>query len=56
MGINLDPVKIQAIVDTYGYKIGSWPNSYLGLPLNGKPKTLSFWAPFAEKIEWRIKS
>lgn len=38
----MDPEETQSIVDQYGYKVGSWPSSYLRLPLNGKPRTLSF--------------
>lgn len=40
----------------FGCKEDSWPASYLGLPLNGKPKTSAFWAPIVKKIEKRFCS
>lgn len=36
--------------------MGSWPNTYLGLPINGKPKSEAFWSPVIETIENRLSS
>lgn len=38
----------------YVCKRGSWPNSYLGLPLNAKPHTASFRDPILEKMRKKL--
>ncbi|RVW80650.1 hypothetical protein CK203_044356 [Vitis vinifera] len=35
-------------------KVSEWPLSYLGLPLGGNPKTISFWDPVVERISRRL--
>lgn len=39
-----------------GYEVGSFPSSYLGLPLGGNSRATSFWDPISEKIRKRIAS
>lgn len=51
LGLNIEVERLNSIATVYDCKVGSWPNSYLGLPLNANPNTASFWAPVIEKIE-----
>lgn len=39
-----------------GCGVGSWPLTYLGLPLGGNPKAASFWNPVIERTEKRWES
>lgn len=56
MGIGLDKQNLALLADHFGCKSGGWPNIYLGLPLNRKPKSLAFWEPVIEKIEKRLQT
>lgn len=55
LGINIDSSIVQSLAVAFGCKVGTWPSSYLGLPLHGKPFTTSFWDPIIEKIERQSK-
>ena len=37
------------------YEMGSWPMSYLGMPLGDNPCRIGFWAPAIEKISKRLE-
>lgn len=58
MGIGIDPHYHIYLADSdrYGSKLNHWPNSYLGLPLNGKQSTIDFWQPIIEKVEKRLSN
>lgn len=54
--IHCDSLWIDYLATKYGRKKETWPSTYLGLPLHGKPSSLSFWQPIINKIEKRIQS
>lgn len=37
-------------------ELGSWPSTYLGFPLGGKPISLSLWDPIVENFERKFRS
>lgn len=39
-----------------GCKLGSWPMTYLGLPLGASFKSISIWNGVLEKVEQRLAS
>lgn len=51
MGINLDSDVVDSMATSFGCKRSSWPSTYLGLPLYGKPYTSHFWEPIIENVE-----
>lgn len=56
MGINLVDRELDLLANRFVCKRASWPNSYLGLPFNGKPHSTSFWDPILEKIRKKFSS
>lgn len=54
--INWDQDKLKRWADVSGFKVGSFSSSYLGLPLNGNPRSLFFWNLIFEKIRKRLAS
>ena len=55
-GINSDCEKIKRMADSWGCEVGSWPIKYLGLPLWGRPRAITFWDPVVGKMEKRLQS
>lgn len=55
-GIHTLPEDICQLVTRYNCKISRWPRSYLGLPLFGKPKSVSFRAPLWKRLKKRLPS
>lgn len=48
--LTCDLEKLNRWVGLADYEIGSFPSSYLGLPLRGNPRALSFWNGPVEKV------
>lgn len=55
-GINFSNDYLEAIAGSWGCEVGSWPMVYLGLPLGGNPRILTFWNPVVEKVEKRLQN
>lgn len=53
-GISIGTQIITRIANAWGCTTGSWPSTYLGLPLNGNPKKEIFWLPINEKLQIRL--
>ena len=47
---------IELLVAVLGYKQGSLPMKYLGLPLEAKFKDMTIWNPILEKMERKLAS
>ena len=47
---------IELLVAVLGYKQGSLPMKYLGLPLGAKFKDMTIWNPILEKMERKLAS
>lgn len=41
--INEEDRRLGELASMMGCKVGSWPFTYLGLPLGGRSKSISFW-------------
>lgn len=42
VGIHVDNTNIQSLTSLIGCRVGSWPLKYLGMPLGGNPRAISF--------------
>ncbi|RVW72815.1 putative mitochondrial protein [Vitis vinifera] len=51
---SLDLLQNLKIILWFLGKVSEWPLSYLGLPLEGNPKTIGFWDPVVERISRRL--
>lgn len=49
VGINMGEKETAALARVVGCETGSWPMSYLGLPLGDNPHHLGFWSSVLEK-------
>ncbi|KAM7528373.1 hypothetical protein LguiB_031783 [Lonicera macranthoides] len=47
IGINLKEEDMVSLARTAGCELGSWPMSYLGMPLGDNPCRVEFWGPVA---------
>lgn len=56
VGINSENPNVERLAEVLGCGVGSWPLSYLGLPLGGNPKAASFWNPVIERTKKRLDS
>ena len=45
---------VHALVEILGYRIGTLPMSYLGMPLGASHKSSTIWNPILEKIKWKL--
>lgn len=54
LGINSDQDKVTRFAETFDCEVGSFSSSYLGLPLSGNPRALTFWDLICEKIRKRL--
>lgn len=55
VGINYNEGDLSGLAGAWGCKPGVWPILYLGLPLGGNPRVLSFWDPVVEKVKKRLQ-
>ncbi|KAM7480816.1 hypothetical protein LguiB_005399 [Lonicera macranthoides] len=55
VGINLNEEDMVSLSRVSGCEIGSWPMSYLGMPLGDNPIRVGFWNPVVEKISKRLE-
>lgn len=53
-GINVDSQVLTAFALSAGCQSLHWPLVYLGIPLGGNPRALSFWDPVVSKISKRL--
>ncbi|XP_020223262.1 uncharacterized protein LOC109805546 [Cajanus cajan] len=51
LGVNVDQVWVQSLAQFLNCKVGSFPCSYLGLPLGVNPARLTTWQPVVRKVE-----
>ena len=56
VGINLNEEEMAELEREAGCGAGSWPMSYLGMPLGDNPIRVGFWDPVIEKISIRLSS
>ena len=54
LGINIEDDLIHNLATITGCEVGVWPISYLGLPLGGNPRKISFWDPVVNKVAKRL--
>lgn len=52
--INSEIDKIKMWVEVFEYKVGSFPSSYFGLSLSGKPRAMMFRNLICENIQKRL--
>ena len=45
---------VHALAEILGYRIGSLPMTYLGMPLGASHKSSSIWNPILEKIHRKL--
>ncbi|XP_020239906.1 uncharacterized protein LOC109818791, partial [Cajanus cajan] len=54
LGVNVDQVWLQSLAQFLNCKVGSFPCSYLGLPLGANPARLTTWQPVVRKVEKKL--
>ena len=47
-------INVHALAEILGYRIGSLPMTYLGMPLGASHKSLFIWNPILEKIHRKL--
>ena len=47
-------VDVHALAEILGYRVGTFPMSYLGMLLGASHNSPSIWNPILEKIEWKL--
>ncbi|XP_057418742.1 uncharacterized protein LOC130712948 [Lotus japonicus] len=50
IGCNVEVSEVERIAGLYGWNIGQLPLLYLGAPLGGNPRRISFWEPMLDKL------
>ena len=45
---------VHALAEILGYRVGSFPMTYLGMSLGVSHKSPSIWNPILERIEWKL--
>ncbi|XP_057432300.1 uncharacterized protein LOC130725057 [Lotus japonicus] len=50
IGCNVEASEVERIAGIYGWNIGQLPLLYLGAPLGGNPRRISFWEPMLDKL------
>ena len=55
VGINVKEEDMVSLARVAGCELGSWPMSYLGMPLGDNPCRVDFWGPVIEKISKRLE-
>lgn len=54
VGVNLSEEELMTTANLWDCAAGSWPLSYLGMPLGGKANKKAFWQLVEEKVERRL--
>lgn len=54
VGINISESWLSEAASVLGCKVGKIPFLYLGLPIGGNPRRLSFWEPVVHRIKSRL--
>nr|KYP62679.1 hypothetical protein KK1_017224 [Cajanus cajan] len=54
LGVNVDQVWLQSLDQFLNCKVGSFPCSYLGLPLGANLARLTTWQPVVRKVEKKL--
>lgn len=54
VGLNVSDQELMTTTTLWECATGSWPMSYLGMPLGGQAKNKAFWQPMEEKVERRL--
>lgn len=52
--INVEDRILSSYVEAMRCSVGSWPMSYLGMPLCGNPRAVCFWDPMVERISKKL--
>lgn len=55
-GIEVERDELQQYAQILGCKTDIWPLNYLGLPLGGVPRSLSFWDLVLERVNNKLAS
>lgn len=45
---------LESLAEVMGCKVGSWSMKYLGMPLGGNPRAVSFWDSVVEKVSKKL--
>ncbi|XP_071719522.1 uncharacterized protein [Rutidosis leptorrhynchoides] len=53
-GVGIDKIEVEEMASVFGCKRGSFPMTYLGLPIGANMKKLSNWRPVIDKFEKRL--
>lgn len=56
VGVNVVDSWLTEAASLLNCKVGSLPFTYLGLPIGGNPRRLSFWEPMVNRIKSRLPS
>nr|ABN05720.1 RNA-directed DNA polymerase (Reverse transcriptase) [Medicago truncatula] len=56
VGVNVADSWLTEAASLLNCKVGSLPFTYLGLPIGGNPRRLSFWEPVVHRIKSRLSS
>ena len=54
LGLGVSDQVITSRAEMVGCEVGTWPISYLGMPLGGNPCSRSFWEPVISKVAKRL--
>lgn len=54
VGIGVDELEFITYAKMFGCKVDTWPLKYLGLPIGGAPRSLSFWDPIGEMVQSKV--
>lgn len=54
--INVSPKKMENLSNTFGCQIGTFPFTYLGLPMGTTKPKVEDYAPLMDKIERRLSA
>ena len=52
--LNVNDDRIETVVGLMNWQLGSFPFTYLGLPLGTTRPTLEYFLPMVQRVEWRI--
>lgn len=54
VGIHVEEEELVTMVGIMGCQTGRWALQYLGMPLGGNPKSVSFWDLVVEKVAKKL--
>lgn len=49
-----DPLSLSAFEGSFGCTVQQWPLKYLGMPLGGNPRSISFWDLVVERVNKKL--